>query len=196
MNWWSKARLAGTVAAVAGLPVLSACSDPYGPLEWDATPDTATIWSASRPDLLGKPAAFDFALGPQPVFVESLNATNAWDVVLVEAGGRLALAPASYFAGQGSRAAIAVRANTTLDNVTRAPSDTTAYVRTPVPLEAGTVYVIRTRTDVCQGGYSTGTRYAKLRPISIDEATGAFTFELVRNPYCSNRNFIPPGSGN
>jgi hypothetical protein len=188
-KWIRSGRL---VVALLALPLLAACDDPFGPLVWDATPDTATIWSASRTGLVGRPAAFDFALAVAPVFVESATATNSWDVVLVDVGGRLSLAPASHFGGQGTRAAIAVRPNTTLDAVTRAPSDTSSYLRTPVPLETGSVYVIRTRTDVCEGGFSTGTRYAKIRPLTIDEQGGSLTFELVRNPYCSNRNFIPP----
>ncbi|NJD10360.1 MAG: hypothetical protein FIB01_07910 [Gemmatimonadetes bacterium] len=195
MNWRSKARLGTMLAVAATLSPLSACSDPYGPLDWDATPDTATIWSGSRVELVGRPAGFDFALNLAPVFIESVSATNAWDVVLIDVGGRLALAPASYFEGQGARSAIAVRPNATLADIRRAPSDTTEYVRQPVSVEAGTVYVVRTRTDVCEGGYTTGTRYAKLRAVSIEQQAGSFTFELVRNPYCSNRNFIPPGSG-
>lgn len=194
MNFRKLQQRLGGAAIVLSLPLLAACDDPFGPLEWDATPDTAMLYSASRVELLRRPSAFDFALAVAPVYIESANATNAWDVVLVDAGGQLALAPASYFSGQGSRAAIAVRPNSTLAEVTRAPSDTSSYVRTPVPLELGTVYVVRTRTDVCEGGYTTGTRYAKLRPVSIDQQAGTFTFELVRNPYCSNRNFIPPNS--
>jgi len=189
-------RIAGPVAVLlACVPLLGGCDDPFGPLDWDATPDTATIWSASRVGLVGQPAAFDFALGTGPVYIESATATNAWDVVLVDAAGRLALAPASYFGGQGLRSAISVVPNSTLEAVTRAPSDSSSYLRTPVPLEAGTVYVIRTRTDVCEGGYSTGTRYAKLRPVTIDQQAGSFTFEVVRNPYCSNRDFTPPDTG-
>lgn len=189
-------RLPELLVTLACLPVLGACNDPYGPLDWDATPDTATIWSASRAELVGQPAGFDFALGGGAIHIESVRAVNSFDVVLIDSGGRLALAPASYFSPTDTRSGIAVRANTTLDAVTRAPSDTSSYAHGPVPLEAGTVYVVRTRVDVCEGGYSTGTRYAKLRPVTIDEAAGSFTFELVRNPYCSNRNFIPPGSGN
>jgi len=196
MNCWSKVQGGRVAVTLACLPLLSACSDPFGPLSWDATPDTATIWSASRVELVNQPAGFDFALNAVPVYIESASATDNWDLVLVDEGGQLAVAPASYFAGQGSRAAIAVRPNSTLEDVTRAPSDSSAYVRAPVLLQAGTVYIIRTRTAVCEGGYSTGTRYSKIRAVAIDQQAGSFTFELVRNPYCSNRSFTPPDSGN
>ena len=192
MNQWNNRRRILPLFALLWLPLATACSDPFGPLNWDATPDTATIWSASRAELVGQPSAFDFAVTVLPVFIESESPSASWDVVLIDQNGQLALAPASYFAGQSDRAAIAVRPNTSLDAVTRAPSDSTSYLRTPVPLEAGTVYVIRTRVDVCEGGFSTGTRYAKIRPVTIDQQAGVFTFELVRNPYCSKRDFIPP----
>jgi hypothetical protein len=196
MNMQMVAGSAAKLVVLATLLLLGACDDPFGPLEWDATPDTATIWSASRAELVGQPSGFDFALSVVPVHIETAGGTDAWDVVLIDAGGRLALAPASYFTGQGKRSAIAPRAGATLAEVRRAPSDTTDYLRTPVPLESGTVYVVRTRVAICEGGYSTGTRYAKIRPLTIDEQAGSFTFELVRNPYCSNRNFVPPNSDN
>jgi len=193
MTLWNTVRRRWGWLALAVLPLVGACGDPFGPLSWDATPDTVTIWSASRPDLVGRPSGFDFALTGAPVYIEVPTATNSWDVVLIDSGGQLALAPASYFSGQGIRSGIAVRPNSALEAVTRAPSDSSSYVHAPVALVTGAVYVIRTRTDVCESGYSTGTRYSKIRPVTIDEQAGSFTFELVRNPYCSNRDFIPPG---
>jgi hypothetical protein len=177
------------------LPLLvmtAACEDPFGPQSWDATPDTAALWSASRLELLEQPAAFDFALAVAPVWIEFSGASNSWDVVLIDHQGRLSLAPASYFAGQGTRAGIAVLPNATLESVTSAPRDSASFLRTPVPLELNTVYVVRTRQAVCEGGFSSGTRYAKLRALAIDQQAGTISFELVRNPYCSSRSFIPP----
>lgn len=191
MTRWNTWRLLVPSLALPGALSLGGCGDPFGPLTWDATPATASIWSASRLELLGRPSAFDFALSAGPVYIEGQGATASWDVVLVDHEGSLALAPASYF-GQNLRVGIATRPNSTLADVRRAPSDTAAYLREPVRVELGTVYVIRTRVDVCESGYTSGTRYAKLQPVTIDQQGGSLTFELVRNPYCSNRNFIPP----
>jgi hypothetical protein len=192
MASWKSWRLVPAVAAASWVVLAGACDDPFGPLEWDATPDTASIWSASRLELVEQPAAFDFALGGTPVWIEFSGGANSWDVVLIDHEGGLALAPSSYFEGQSSRAGIAVRPNTALDEITRAPSDSASYRRTPVPLAAGTVYIIRSRTAICESQFSSGPRYAKIRPVTIDAAAGSFTFEMVRNPYCSQRSFIPP----
>jgi len=194
MTAWNTWKRVLPLLALPWLGVATACDDPFGPLDWDATPDTASLWSASRLELVEQPAAFDFALGGVPVWIEFTSGADTWDVVLIDHEGQLALAPASYFAGQGTRAGIAVRTGTTLDEVTRAPSDSAAYQRTPVVLETGAVYIIRTRSTVCESGYSSGTRYSKIRPVTIDVAAGTLMFEMVRNPYCSNRSFIPPNT--
>lgn len=186
MNWMRAAAL------LALLP-LAACDDPFGPRGWDATADTAQIWSASRTELIGFPSAWDFTTDPtRPVMVEAPGATQSWDVVLIDYNGALALAPASFFTGQGTRAAIAVRPSTTLESITRAPRDTASYQRSPVPLRVGDVYIIRTRIQVCENGIGTGTRYAKIAPVSIDPEAGTLRFALVRNPYCDDRDLVPP----
>jgi hypothetical protein len=61
----------------------------------------------------------------------------------------------------------------------------------PLPLVAGDVYIVRSRRASC-GGASGGYRYAKLRAVEINVVAGTYTFEIVRNPYCDNRSFIPP----
>ena len=84
--------------------------------------------------------------------------------------------------------------------MTQAPRDSTAsawpplsapYSVEPVPLVAGDVYIVRSRRASC-GGVSSGYRYAKLRPVEINVAAGTYTFEIVRNPYCDDRSFVPP----
>ena len=187
----------GTRAVRALLPLallpLAACDDPFGPQTWDATPDTAQLWSASRADLIGQPAAFDFtAPAPTPVLIETTGATQRWDVVLIDDAGQLALAPASYFLGASSRTAIAPQGTLDLDEVRRAPSDTSAYLRRPVPLRVGELYIVRSRVEVCPDGFSSGARYAKITPVQIDAAAGTVRFALVRNPYCDNRDLVPP----
>lgn len=171
--------------------VLAACDDPFGPAVWDATPDTMLLYSASRAEYLGFPSALDITSVPvQPVPLEAPSVTGNWDLALLDNAGGLALAPSGAFAGLESRARIAVLANRTLDSVTQASRDTTTYTADPVQIELGNVYVVRSRRASC--GISSGYRYAKLRPVEINVAAGTYRFEIVRNPYCDNRSFIPP----
>lgn len=184
-------------ATVALLPLLllplTACDDPFGPRVWSAEPDTAQIWSASRPELIGMPSAYDFTTDPtRSVLIEGAGSTQGWDVALIDVNGQLMLAPASYFPGQGTRAAIAPRGAGTLASIERAPADSASYTRSPVALRVGDVYVIRSRINTCETGYGAGTRYAKITPVEIDQQEGTVRFALVRNPYCDDRSLIPP----
>lgn len=181
------------IIALLALPFLAACDDPFGPRDWIATPDTALLWSASRPALIGFESAVDFTTTPpRGVAIEATGASQNWDVVLLDVNGQLALAPSSYFLGQGERSAVSEQPNTTLAAVTRAPGDTASYKRTPIPVKLGNVYIVRTRVAVCEGGFSSGVRYVKLQPVAIDPQAGSFRFAFVRNPYCDDRDLIPP----
>jgi hypothetical protein len=172
--------------------VVAACDDPFGPALWDATPDTVVLFSASRAEFIGRPSAVDITSIPVAALpIESPSITGNWDIALTDLNGGLALVPASAFAGLESRARIGVLPNRTLEAVEEAPRDTTAYSAAAVPLQAGNVYIVRSRRASC-GGLSSGYRYAKLRPVEIDVAAGTYRFEIVRNPYCDNRSFVPP----
>lgn len=172
--------------------VVAACEDPFGPATWNATPDTMVVFSASRPEYLGFASALDITLNPvQALPLEAPSVTGNWDFVLTDFEGGLALVPASAFPGLESRARIGVLPDRELADVTEAPRDTTAFGVDPLPLREGDVYIVRSRRAAC-GGVSSGFRYGKLRPITIDEATGTFRFEIVVNPFCDNRSFIPP----
>lgn len=173
--------------------IVAACDDPFGPALWDATPDTLTLFSASRPEYIGRVSAVDIANIPVVVAlpIEAPGLTGNWDFALTDADGGLSLVPASAFAGLESRARIGELQDTTLEAVTEAPRDTTAFGVEGLPLVAGNVYIVRSRRALCGTG-SSGFRYAKLRPVEINVAAGTFRFEIVRNPYCGNRSFVPP----
>jgi hypothetical protein len=183
--------------------IVAACDDPFGPQLWDATPDTVTLFSASRPEYIGRVSAVDIVSTPLVALlpIEAPGLTGNWDFALTDSNGGLSLVPASAFAGLESRARIGVLPNRTLEEVTQAPRDTTAaawpplsapYSVEPVPLVAGNVYIVRSRRASCFGGSASGYRYAKLRPVEINVAAGTYRFEIVRNPICDNRSFVPP----
>ena len=75
--------------------------------------------------------------------------------------------------------------------VVEAPADTTLYTATsPVPVELGNVYVLRTR----QGYGSFGqvcVYYAKLEPLEIDPVGGTLRFVFDSSPVCNDRKLIP-----
>lgn len=170
---------------------LGACGDSTGPAFWDATPVVLLLYSASVPEYIGYRSALDVVSSPvQAVPIETAGATGQWDVALVHDGGSLALVAASGFEGLSSRAAVAEIEGAVFADVDRAPSDTAAYSTEPVPLRSNAVYIIRSRRGSC--GFTSGYRYAKLQPLSIDVAAGTFRFSIVRNPYCDDRSFVPP----
>lgn len=172
--------------------IVAACDDPFGPAMWNATPDTVRIYSASRAEYLGFASAMDITTLPVSALpLEAPSVTGNWDFALTDYEGGLALVPASAIAGLESRARIGVLPGRELDDVTEAPRDTTAFTVAPLPLRAGDVYIVRSRRASC-GGFSSGFRYGKLRAVSIDAAAGTLLFEIVVNPFCDNRSFVPP----
>lgn len=173
--------------------VFAACEDPFGPSIWDDTPQEILIYSASRAEYIGLASAVDIAT-PQAVIalpIEAPGLTGNWDFALIDHEGGLALVAAGAFEGLESRARIGVDTTMrTFEEVTEAMRDTAQYTVDPVPVELGNVYVVRSRRASC--GVSSGYRYAKLRPTAINVAAGTLEFEIVRNPYCDNRSFVPP----
>jgi hypothetical protein len=169
----------------------AACDDDLGPLNWNATPDTTLIYSASRPVLQGLPSAFDF-INLVRVNIEHASATGAWDVALGEQNGAFVLVPASAIGGITSRAAVARVTGTDLAAVLEAPRDTADFDSTPIVIEEGAIYVVRTRRAFCTEFGTEGVRYAKLQAIDVDPGAGTFRFAVVRNPFCNDRALVPP----
>jgi hypothetical protein len=177
------------------IPLLAAsavaCDEDFGPTFWDATPDTVFIYSASRPQLLGLPSAYDF-VNLARINIESASATGAWDVVLAEQNGQFVLVPASAFPGIVSRAGIARVTGTDLAAILEAPRDTADFDATPVTIDEGAIYVVRTRRAFCNEFGTDGVRYAKIQAVDVDATAGTFRFVVVRNPFCNDRALIPP----
>lgn len=189
--------MTGSVHRLKGLlPLLvlltAACDDPFGPRSWSDVPDTVTIYSASRAEYAGFGSVVDVTAVPVAVLpLEAQGLAGNWDFTVTDLNGGLALTPSSAFPALESRARVHVVTAATLADVTQAPRDTTLYTANAVPISAGDVYVVRSRRSGC-GLSSSGYRYAKLRPVEIDVQRGTFRFEIVRNPYCDDRSFVPP----
>lgn len=168
---------------------LAACgADPFA-FNWSDAPDTAVVYSLARPEL-NLPSAYNFFAGAT-LPVENPSATGNWDMALDTRGGELVLLPPGAL-GVSSRARIAALQGLQLDDVMEAPTDSMVYsASVPVPVELGTIYVVRT----AQRAGSFGTRcvyYAKMEPLTVDVANGTMTFREVTNPVCNDRSLVPP----
>lgn len=187
---WTAPRIAAAVALLTA--ALSACgSDPFS-YQWSDIPDTAQIYSLARPEL-NLESGFSFYDG-YGLVVELPASTGRWDVALDTEGGQLVLLPPAVL-GISARAKIAALPGMAYADVTQAPGDgqdNSPYVDDqPVPVEAGTIYVIR--TNLRPGSFGSAcTYYAKMEPLTIDVAAGTLTFRYVTNPICNNRDLIPP----
>lgn len=185
---WSSVLPAAAVALAVGLV---ACNNNPYQLNWVDTPDTATLYSLARVEL-NLPSGFGFYRG-NAVDIAAPGATGSWDVALDTRNGKLAfLAPGAL--GVSSRAAVAPLPNMTLDDITKAPSgqDTVLYVSDePVPIDAGTVYIVRTNRQPGAFG-QTCVYYAKVEPVEIDVPNGTLLFRYVSSPVCNNLDLVPP----
>ncbi len=182
-----------TVLAVAAL--LTGCDDPFE-FRWEESPLESTLYSLDREELY-TPSGYNL-LERRAVVIESPTTEGRWDFALDRRDGAMYLLPPRSLNvivdGRPSRAGIAPIPQTTFEDVREAPADTLLYTtREPVPLELGTVYVIRTFE---QGGRF-GQRcffYGKVEPLEIDLERGALLFKHDVSPVCNDRRLVPPGS--
>lgn len=176
------------VVAAATLTVI-ACGDDLGLDDWEAVPDTVTIYSLSRSDLIGKPSAYDF-VNHIELRAESPASAGVWDVAARHENGQLAVAPAASFEGQNSRAAIAAVSGTSFEELAEAPADTTQFSTAPLVVAPGQVFVVRTRRAPC--AFSNSIRYGKAKVLEVDATAGFIKFVAITNPFCNDRALIPP----
>lgn len=184
-----RARLAAVVVALGLVAATSACGDDPFAVRWSASPDTVTLFSLARPEL-NLPSAFDFR-NRRAVVVEAPSSTGSWDVAVDTRQGRIVMLPAAAL-GVDSRAAVVRMPDVTYDELLEAPADTTLYIQDqPVPVELGSVYVIRTHRSAGSFG-SRCFYYAKMQPVSTDAGAGTYTFFYDGARVCNDRSLIPP----
>lgn len=171
----------------------AACDDPFANPAWSDVPDTVTVFSAYRPEYAGMASAINLTGNfLSLVAIDDLGAATEWDFMLGEDEGNLLWVPSSVVPGrEDSRSSTARMQETTLEEVRRAPEPSgDRYSKEPVVLEEGVVYVLRSRrSNTC---YIRGSNYAKMKVIALDPALGTAEIAIVRNPYCDNRDLVPP----
>lgn len=170
---------------------MTACDDPFANQPWSAVPDTLTLFSAARDDYAGIPAALNIAgSSVSVVAIDQAGAAAEWDFLLNEEEGALVLVPSGIVPGLESRAGLFRSDETTLEAVTRAPSGSDSYSSEAVALELNAIYVLRSRRAGC--GFTSGSNYGKMKVVALDVALGTAQLAVVRNPYCDDRDLIPP----
>jgi hypothetical protein len=180
----------GRLSLLCALAVsMAACDEDLGLDEWNATPDTVTLYSLSRPEFINQPSAYDF-INHIVLRVESPTSTGNWDVALLDQGNGLALVPAGGFEGQTSRAALSIVTGATFEELEEAPEDTTRFSYAAVPVTPGQVLAVRTRRASC--AFSNSVRYGKVKIIDVNAAAGTVRFASIVNPFCNDRSLIPP----
>lgn len=182
--------IALTAVAVIFLGSVACGEDPFR-VRWEVNPTEATLFSLAQPDV-NLPSAFDF-VGRRTVQIESAAATGRWDIAVDGNGIAMFLLPPGAL-GVTSRAGIATIPGASFDEVREAPSDTTRYASAQaVPLELGSVFVVRTRQEQNQWG-QVCVFYAKLEPLEINATDGIVTFVFDASPECNNRRLVPSGN--
>jgi len=181
---------AALTSGVLALVATAACNDSLGPPTWDPTPATTVIYSLSRPDLVGKPSAYDF-VGLRRLVIEAPGSTGGWDIALAEQSGNFVFLPVGMFPGIDDDVLVAETTARIMANVKKAPSDTTEYSRGPIPVRRGEVYIVRTRQESCVT-FGRGPFYAKFQVLSVDPSLGSVELAAIRNPYCTDRALTPP----
>lgn len=169
---------------------VSACDDDPFDVTWVANPDTALLYSLARDDL-NVPSAFDFVPGRRvPVVVEAPGATGNWDLAVDTRDGEIVVLPPGALDIE-SRAGVATFPGLTLDEVEEAPDDSASYaIDEPVPVETGSVYVVRTRQ--ARGRFSqVCVFFGKLEPVEVDAEGGTLRFVFDVNPDCNDRSLVP-----
>lgn len=185
-----RARVPALAALSAALLVgVAACGDDPFAFDWNDAPDTVLVYSMARPEL-NLVSAYNFLQGAR-VRVEAPAATGSWDLAVDTRDGQIVFLPPGAL-NVAAEAGVAVLEGMSLDDVTRAPSDTLLYVEDePVPVRQGDVYVIRTNRQ--RGSFGrTCVYYAKAEAVAIDPVGGTLTFREVTNPVCNDRDLVPP----
>jgi hypothetical protein len=168
---------------------LAACGDDPFLYRWVENPREALLFSLDR-DERNRPSAFAMLEG-QRVILEGTTAQGLWDFALDRRNGQLHLVPPRAL-GVQSRAGVFVVPNARYEEVREAPSDTASYVtREPVLVEAGNIYVIRTRQQTGMFGEAC-VHYGKVQPLEVDHQAGTLLFRFDTSPDCNNPSLVPP----
>jgi hypothetical protein len=178
-----------TAPALLLLALLTAgCGEDPFVIQWEERPEETFLYSLDREEMF-RPTAFNI-VQRQEVIVEAGDTEGAWDFAVDRQDGVLVLLPPRIL-GLFGGAGIAPIPNARFQDVTEAPESPTAYFEDEaVPLELGTVYVIRSREQ--RGIYGESCNYfGKIQPLNIDQVAGILYFVHDVSPVCNDPSLIP-----
>jgi hypothetical protein len=166
----------------------TACGEDPFVVRWEESPRETLLYSLDREEMF-RPSAFDMVRRDE-VILEAADAVGAWDFAVDRQDGALVLLPPQVL-GLFSGAGIAPIRQSRFQDVTEAPDDPAAFIEdAPVPLELGTVYVIRSREQRGTFG-ETCLYFGKIQPTNIDHVAGILYFLHDVSPVCNDPSLIP-----
>jgi hypothetical protein len=164
------------------------CDDSSEPEWFNTAPDTVLLYSLARAEHFGMPSAFDMIYARR-VVVEAEGETGSWDFAVLDGVDGFSFVMPGAFPGLAATSSIMTANGTPFDALTEAPR--TGYDSLGIALDAGAVYIVRTRTVTDASGNSCHY-YGKLEPVEIDAILGTLLFRHLTNPTCNSRGLSPP----
>ncbi|HEX7242389.1 MAG TPA: hypothetical protein VF263_19025 [Longimicrobiaceae bacterium] len=186
-------RFLAALALLAPALSLAACDDATGVGGATIVTDTLTI---GAPPVAGLtvPTALDVVVVQGIVlgggrFPENPGDAEAWDVALRLSGGQFTLAPRGAVGVDGRRAGITDPLTVGFDALEEAPASARYKTTEAVPLRAGGVYVVRSRSYGVGGGSC--FHYAKLQPLELDPAAGTARLVVASSgAFCGDTRLV------
>jgi hypothetical protein len=170
---------------------LTGCGENIFDVKWTgARVDTALVYSLARPEL-NVFSGFDFVKRVR-IRAQTPGVTGQWDLLLDTRGGELVFLLPGVLDIE-SATLVFPMPGAAFDEVLKAPKDTTRYTRDlPLPVDIGTVYVLRTHRGPNRFGLLCSL-YGKFQPVVVDPAQGTVQFAYDVNTICDDRALVPEG---
>lgn len=185
-----------TLACAAALILLvAACDDPndglFEPIIREDTVDLAIPLADSE-----LPSALDVAFSASPIrgrYPELVADAEQWDLTIRREDGALVFVPAAAFGFQNpiggrSSAGVTLPMERAFDEVIEAPTSGAFHTDSTITIRSDRIYVARSRqTPAAFGGCE---NFAKLQPLSVDEAAGTVKIRIVGNARCNDPRLV------
>ncbi len=173
-------------ASVLGL---TACGENVFDLKWTvARVSTVFLYSLARPEL-NLPSGFDF-VDRREIEIQEPGSTGLWDLLVDTQDGQLVFVSPGAL-GIDSEVMILQIPDTAFADVLTAPEDSTLYTKDqPVPIETGSVYVLRTHEGPSRFGVPC-VFWGKIQPTDVDLALETVQFTYDVSILCDDRGLVP-----
>lgn len=174
------------------LALAGGCDDPNSfTVEPLITVDTIEV--AAPTSATGLPTAIDVTAvagnivgGRRP---ETEQDAERWDLAVRVRDGALVFVPAPAL-GLSSAAGITMPlAGQTFESVIEAPGPGSFVTDAHVPIEPGSVYVVRSRAVPC--GFGSASQYSKIQPLEVWLEEGRVRLQISTNEVCGDPRLVP-----